>query len=424
MRNVLVIAYYFPPLGLSGVQRTLKFVKYLEQFGWQPTVLTIGNVAYFAKDESLLKELDGLNIEIIRTDSLDPNTVLRKRNKDNVVRLPKERTQKLYRMLTDLFFIPDNKIGWKRHALKAAGTLLEKKKFDVIFATSPPQTAFIIGRKLKEKYKIPLVIDYRDAWVDYPFKWYPTPLHKYLNIRKERKVLRAADSILTASRRVKEFILRRYKFLSYNDVQLLPQGFDPADMVVEERGLLPITEKMRITYSGTFYEDRTPLYFFEALSLVFKNHPKMRGRIEACFVGAFRTEHINLVNKLQLQDSVNILGYLEHKETVKYLLASDVLWVMMQDDLSSPGKIFEYIGTGKKILGCVPEGNIRHLIQEANGISAEPKNVRQIADAIAALYHQYEQKELRGARSEIIDKYNRVHLTGELAKVFTAHLEV
>lgn len=421
MKHVLVIAYYFPPLGLSGVQRTLKFVKYLKQFGWQPTVLTVGNIAYFAKDESLLKELDGLEIEIIRTESLDPNTVLKK---ENIVKLPRERTQKFFRLVTDMFFIPDNKIGWKSHAVKAVDELFEKKKFDAIFATSPPQTAFVIGRKLKAKYKIPLIIDYRDAWVDYPFKWYPTPLHKYLNIRKERKVLRAADSIITASRRVKELILRRYKFLTYHDVQLIPQGFDPADMIVENKNLLPLTEKMRFTYSGTFYEDRTPLYFFEALAQVLKNYPKMRGKIEACFVGAFRTEHINLVNKLNLQDSVNILGYLEHKEAVKYLLASDVLWVMMQDDRSSPGKIFEYIGTGKKILGCVPQGNMSQLIKEANGVCVEPKSIQQIADMIVNLFQQFEKKELRGARTEIVEKYNRVRLTGELAKVLTKHLEV
>ena len=181
---------------------------------------------------------------------------------------------------------------------------------------------------------------------------------------------------------------------------------------------------MRITYSGMFYEDRSPLYFLEAMVQVLKSNPKLRGRIEACFVGAFRTEYINLVNRLQLQDSVNILGYLEHKEAVKYLLASDVLWLIMQDDKSSPGKIFEYIGTGKKILGCVPQGNMQSLILDANGICVGPKDVPRIAEAIVECYHQFERKELRGARKDVIEKYNRVHLTGELAKVLTKHLEV
>ncbi|MEW6061984.1 MAG: glycosyl transferase family 1, partial [Bacteroidota bacterium] len=141
MRNVLVIAYYFPPLGGSGVQRVLKFVKYLPQFGWQPTVLTIGPTAYYAKDESLLKEIESLNIRIIRTSSIDPNTVVHK--KHDVVRMPKEGTRKLLSFISDTFFIPDNKIGWKRKAIKAASEVLKNEKFDVIFATSPPPTDFL-----------------------------------------------------------------------------------------------------------------------------------------------------------------------------------------------------------------------------------------------------------------------------------------
>jgi glycosyltransferase involved in cell wall biosynthesis len=421
MNHVLVIAYYFPPLGLSGVQRTLKFVKYLPQFGWQPTVITVGRTAYYAKDESLLKELEQLNIEVIRTDSFDVNTLM---NKKDIVKMPKERTRKLLSRLSDTFFIPDNKIGWKRHALKAAGEIIAKQKFDAIFSTAPPYTAFLIGKALKEKYNIPLVIDYRDSWVDYLYKFYPTPIHKYLNVRLERKVLRASDSIITASRKVKEHILKRYKFLTYNDIQILSQGFDPEDMKVESKGLLPLIDKMRFTYSGVFYEDRTPAYFLEALALVFKNNPQMRGRIEACFVGAFRSEYIEIVNRLGLQNSVNILGYIDHKEAVKYILASDVLWVMMMDDDSSPGKIFEYIGAKKKILATIPKGYMSAIIEEANGVRVDPQNVQEIANTIVNLYGQYERKALRGPRHEIVDKYNRIKLTSELAKVLTKHLEV
>lgn len=422
MKKVLVIAYYFPPLGLSGVQRTLKFVKYLPKFGWKVTVLTVGNIAYYAKDESLLNELDNENVTIIRTDSFDANKVMRKKN--DIIKMPRESTRKILSMLSDTFFIPDNKIGWKRHALAVASELLKKEKFDVIFATTPPQTALRIGLELKKRFSIPLVVDYRDAWVDYPFKFYPTPLHKYINYRMERTVLRKADAIISASRRVKELILRRYKFMQYNDVQIISHGFDPEDMKVEKKELLPRTEKMRITFAGVFYANRTPQYFLEALSLVYKNHPTIAGRIEACFVGAFRSEHIEIVNKLHLQNSVNILGYLDHKEAVKYLLASDVLWVKMIDDESSPGKIFEYIGAHKKILGCVPKGYMRSVIEEAGGICVDPTNVKQIAEAILQLYNQFQRKELHGARPDVIDKYNRITLTGELAKVFTKFLEV
>ncbi len=422
MKKVLVIAYYFPPLGGSGVQRTLKFVKYLPQFGWQPTVLTVGPMAYYAKDESLLKEIEQLNIQIVRTQSNDPSAVLHK--KKNVVKMPKEGTRRFLNFISDIFFIPDNKIGWKRHALKAASELLAKEKFDVIFSTAPPVTDFLIGVELKKRFNIPLVLDYRDSWLSYPFKYLPTPLHRYIHYRKEKSVAHQSDMIVTTNRRVKEELLTRYKFLSHNDVMILSHGFDPEDVQVENPDLLPHIEKMRITYSGMFYANITPVYFLHALQKVFKENAHLRGRIEACFVGLFRPEHINLINQLGLQHAVNLLGYLEHKEAVKYLLASDVLWMMIQYDWTTPGKIYEYIGTQKKILGCVPKGYMRSTIEEAGGVCVEPTNVNQIAEAIVHLHQQYERKELRGARPDVADKYNRVTLTGELAKIFTKFLEV
>jgi glycosyltransferase involved in cell wall biosynthesis len=418
MRKVLVIAYYFPPLGFSGVQRTLKFVKYLPSFGWSPTVLTVTPTGYFARDPSLLKEIEQPDIKVLRTTSVDPNRLF---EKQQIVKMPPERIRKLLSRISDTFFIPDNKIGWRRSAVRAASELLAKEKFDVIFATAPPQTTFLIGKRLKELFGIPLVLDYRDAWVDYPFKFYPTALHRYLNIRLEKSVLKASDAIVVASRSVKELLVRRYKYLSYNDIKIISQGFDPEDMTPADGGALPRIDKMRITYSGSFYENRTPEYFLEALHLVFKNNPRMRGRIEACFIGVFREEHKHIINRLALQNSVNILGYLEHRECVRYILASDVLWLIMRDDRSSPGKIYEYIGAQKKILGCLHPGFMRSAIEESGGTCVAPDDVRGIADAITTLFEQYERHELRGPRPDVVDKYNRKVLTGELAKTF-AHL--
>jgi glycosyltransferase involved in cell wall biosynthesis len=423
MKKVLIIAYYFPPLGGSGVQRTLKFVKYLPQYGWEPTVLTIGSTAYYAKDESLLKEIEQQNIRVVRTQSSDPNSVLHKNHKE-IVKMPKEGTRKVLTFLSDMVFIPDNKIGWKKHALKAAGELLKNEKFDVIYATAPPVTDFLIGVELKKRFKVPLVIDYRDSWINYPYKYFPTPLHRYIHYRKEKHVVHKSDMIVTTSRHVKEELIQRHKFLNYNDIFILSHGYDPEDLQVDNPGILPRTEKMRFTYSGMFYGTITPVYFLQALAKVFKENPRMRGRIEACFVGLFRPEHINLVNQLGLQNSVNLLGYLEHKEAVKYLLASDVLWLINQDDLMTPGKLYEYIGTGKKILGCVTKGYLCATIEEAGGTCVDPSNVDTIASAITDLFAQFERNELRGARPEVMDKYNRMKLTGELAKIFTKYIEV
>ena len=421
MNKVLVIAYYFPPLGLSGVQRTLKFVKYLRQYGWEPTVLTVSSRGYYAKDDSLMLECDKLGIEIIRTDSLDPNRFFRKQD---IVPMPYERWRKFLSRVSDTFFIPDNKIGWKNIAVKKASELISKNKFDIIFASAPPFSSFLIGKKLRDKFHIPLVLDFRDLWVDYPFKFYPTFLHKKWNMNLELKAIKSADGIVVASRRIKEVLIRRYSFLRYNEVNLISHGFDPEDLQMENKDKISLTNKMRFTYAGTFYENITPEYFLEAAAKVLKEFPKLRGKIEFCFVGILNKDHLQLLKKLELYDSVNICGYLPHKTCMNYLMASDVLWLMMREDLYSPGKIFEYIGTGKKILGCVPVGFMRDVIEEANGVVVDHENVNDIASAIVELYKQYEHKELKGATEDVIAKYNRKELTGELAKTFIKLLNV
>jgi glycosyltransferase involved in cell wall biosynthesis len=414
-RNVLVIAYYFPPLGLSGVQRTLKFVKYLPQFGWQPTVLTVTPTGYYAQDYTLLEEIHPQHVQVERVGSLDPNRLFRKKG---VVKMPSERWRKILTFVSDSFFIPDNKIGWKRKAIKAAYQLFEKKSFDIIFATAPPFTDFLIGMELHKKFKKPLVIDYRDPWLDYPFKYYPTPLHKWRNYVLEKRVLHASSKIITTNRRVKELILKRHKFLEYQDVIILPQGYDPQDFA-DSSILPPRINKMRITHAGVFYADRTPKYFLQALKKIFNDRPELKGKIEACFIGNFHDEHSKLIRAMGLEGDVVTTGYLDHSHCVGYLKASDVLFLMVNNDRQSPGKLYEYLGARKPILACVPDSFIRQTIKEAEaGVIVEPTDVDRIAAAILDFFEQYKSQRLPKPDEAAVVKYDRVELTRELSKIF------
>ncbi|MEK7670603.1 MAG: glycosyltransferase, partial [Bacteroidota bacterium] len=367
-RRVLVVAYYFPPMGLSGVQRTLKFVKYLPQYGWKPTVLTVEPGGYFAHDDSLLKELEGCDVEVVRTKAAGPGKVFAKKG---TVRLPSERWRKFLSRVSDTFFIPDNKIGWKRKAVAKALALHKITPFDMIFATAPPFTDFLIGAEIKSRINKPLVFDYRDPWVEYPHKFYPTPFHKLRSSRLQRHALKASSHVVTTNRRVKELLIKRYGFLSYNDIEIIPQGYDPEDfkgcMVPEAEGVIPKSNKMRITYAGVFWEDRVPTYFLHALHTLFQEQPLLRGRIEALFIGKFRKENTKLVEKLGLNDTVKVVDYLPHRQCVNNLVASDVLWMIVGDEVGSPGKTYEYIGARKPILGCVPDGFLKQTILEAGG---------------------------------------------------------
>ena len=277
-------------MGLSGVQRTAKFVKYLPAFGWHPTVLTVEPTGYFARDESLLEELDQSAVTIVRTPAAGPGRVFAKKE---VVKLPGERTRKLLCRVSDTVFFPDNKIGWKRRAVARALELHGETPFDLIFTTAPPFTDFLIGAEVKEAIGKPLVFDYRDPWVDYPFRFYLTPFHRMRHSYLEKNALRASSHVVTTSRRVKELLINRYPFLSFHDVDIISQGFDPADFpgVPGRPRAARAGGKMKITYAGVFWEDRIPDHFLQALHDLFQERPKLRGRIEAEFVGTFREEN-------------------------------------------------------------------------------------------------------------------------------------
>ncbi|MBI2619656.1 MAG: glycosyltransferase family 4 protein [Ignavibacteriales bacterium] len=421
-RHVLIIAYYFPPMGLSGVQRTLKFAKYLPNFGWKPTVLTVGPTGYYAFDKSLLQEVDDHEIEVVRTTSLDPNRIFKSKGP---VKMPPEWLRKALQYLGDLAFIPDTKIGWKRKALRAGAARLKRRKFDAIVATAPPQTDFLIGLALKKKSKVPLVLEYRDEWLENPYKYFPTPLHRFLHKRLERKVVRGCDRIVVTHRRVKENLVKRYPFLTYHDVTIVSQGFDPKDFdqpVIPKSGP---TDRMRIVHAGTFYGGRNPSVIMHALHNVFKASPHLRGRFELNFAGNMRREDQSLASKLGLQNAVNFLGYLEHRVCVKHLLEADLLWLVLENDFQSPGKLYEYLGARKPVLASVPEGYLRQLIVESQaGVCVEPGDVKGHEEALVELLKQFDQKKLPNPAEHVVEKFNRAALTGVLAKLLETLMDI
>jgi len=423
IRQVLVIAYYFPPMGLSGVQRTLKFVKYFPEYGWQPTVLTVDPFGYPETDESLLEDLQGKEISVVRTMAAGPGRIFGGRGP---VKLPSETRRKLMSRVSDTFFIPDNKIGWRKRAVDKAMQLHRSKPFDLIFATAPPFTDFLIGVDIKARIRKPLVLDYRDPWFDYPFKFYPTPFHKLYTKKLERKVLRASSHILTTNRRVKELILKRYPFLTYHDVDIVPQGFDQDDLdkVMSNGSIFRRSDGvMRLTYAGVFWEDRKPDQFLQALHDLFKESPELRKHIQARFVGTFREHNKELVARLGLTDRVEVLDYLPHHECIRELVASDVLWVIVGDTVGSPGKTYEYIGVGKPILGLVPDGFLKSAIVEAGGRTVPPGDVVAIKNAIREFYAEFQQGTLRTPDPAVVRKYDRRTLTGSVVKIFESLVE-
>jgi glycosyltransferase involved in cell wall biosynthesis len=411
-------------MGMGGVQRTLKFAKYLLEFGWQPYVLTDSHKKYYAFDDVLLQEALAAGVIIERTGKgkVDTHQIITK--------VPKESFRKIRSRIAQLFFIPDSKIRWKKKALRKIDEIWKKYNgFDLVYATAPPYTDFLIGQEVKKKYKIPLVIDYRDAWVDSPvLNYYPTPFHKSSNMNKERRVLKDANVVITTNRRVKELLITRYGNIEYNDIKIFPHGFDQADFDFVKSKKLPLTNKMRVSYSGSFYT-RNPRFYFESIKMLFNKHPELRDKIEFCFIGHFAKEHLKLAKELQIIDYLNATGYVNHIECVKHIVSSDVLFLLISrgenEDAAMPGKIGEYIGSRKNIIACIPEGVTKKILEKYNAIKfVNNEDPSEIAEKVFEYYKLFTANKMPEASEEMVTQYDRKLMTSELSKVFNYLLDV
>jgi glycosyltransferase involved in cell wall biosynthesis len=425
MLKVLVIAYYFPPMGLSGVQRTLKFVKYLKNYNWEPIVLTTSEVGYYAHDQSLKNELDQTNARVIRIGSKEPNSLLAG---FGTMKLPREFIRKSINRLSQIFFIPDNKIAWAKAAYKKCLNLLETEQFDAIFISGPPFSLFDVFSNIKKKYHIPLMLDYRDLWVDNQFSFYLTPFHRILHKKKEYKALKAADKVIVTNRRIKEKLIKDYTFLSFDDVFIIPHGYDPQDLEKVKR-IKKSDNKMLITYAGIFYEFITPKYFLKAFKEILVENPEVGENIRLAFVGLLRKENQKLIRKLKIEPYVTEYGYLDHIQTIQKLLMSDILWMMVGNGKSastvSSGKLYEYFGTRKPVLACLPDGALKLAANEYKAsFVVEPESIDQIKNSVKEIYNLYRKGELPEPNEDFVENFRRDFLTEQLAKQLNNILKI
>jgi hypothetical protein len=254
--------------------------------------------------------------------------------------------------------------------------------------------------------------------------FYLTPMHKRKARKMEYEVVRASSGITTANRRMKELLLENYLFLEWDDVTILPQGFDPDDieqaMPLSNSFVQP--EVFRLTYAGAFYVDRTPKPLFDAVRELVSEIPELDRVLELNFVGVLQKEYHKLIKKLNLDHLVAEQGYVAHLESVAHLLASDVLWMTMSDDVSAPGKLYEYFGTHKPILGLVPKGSRteKQMLEYGNAIIAEPNSVAEIKSAIEKYYRLWKERRLTSnVNEEFVQGFDRSRITKELAMQLT-----
>jgi glycosyltransferase involved in cell wall biosynthesis len=415
-KNVLVISYYYPPMGLSGVQRTLKFVKYLPQNNWEPIVLTSSPESFYAYDETLTEEEPFIGIKVYRTES-------GKEIKKKIKKFPSWLYQKLGRAVLQTVYQPDSKKPWLKKAIKKGEEIIRDNKIDVIFATAPPFTDFLVALALSDKFEIPFVVDYRDVWIDNPFHFFATPFHKIYSNNLEQKILYRAERAIVTTRYTKELLLKRHDFITHKDVDIIHQGYDPDDFSFQD--IHKDKNKFVITHSGVFQDNRTPKYFLKAVSEFFKNVPEAKKVAELRFIGVMRKKHLRYIRRYKLIENTVCTGYLSHKDSIRQLLESDVLWLMLNDNVRSPGKLYEYFAAKKPILACLPDGTMRKQVLESEaGFITGPKDVKTITKKLTELYKLWKNNSLPAPSEEYISQFNRVKLTADLARVLEMALEI
>ena len=439
MKKVLIIAYYFPPSGGSGVQRTLKFVKYLREFGWEPVVLTAGNADYPAYDETLLAEIPQ-GVKIYRSKIIEPYKIYRKMTgkaagvSTDIATLTLEGSQKqkfserVSEWARSVFFVPDARIGWYLFAAALGKKIIKNEKIDMIYSSAPPYTTHLIGLKLHRYSGIPWVADFRDSWIG----WLSTPqwrpkISRAIEMRMEESVLQNADKILTVSAGVREDLQSRHENLRDDRWQLLKNGYDAADFANVKA--THRDERLTITYTGSLYGNRNPEYLVRALESIHAENPHLLQKLLIRFVGRVGESIAKRLKGSPVRFVFEIVPYVTHAESLDYLLSGDISLLIIDDAPANrgilTGKLFEYIGAGKPILALAPEGDAAELIRSHSlGRVVSPKNVAEIKNTILTLGDDFSTGTLKQeGQKERRDKFERRYQTKELANIFNTLLK-
>lgn len=436
VKKVLVIAYLFPPCGAVGVYRTLKFVKYLPEFGWQPVVLTTSNGKFQTYDDGLL-DLVPEGVEVHRCRSFEWfNVGENRRPRPNPKRTLWKRIQGRIHQVWFYLTLPDPNVGWVPNAVRVARRIIRREGIRHVYISGKPFSSFLIGCALKWFTDVRLVVDYRDPWTQNITYYRRSAFHNWLDRKIEQWVVRRADVVIANTRfnNAREFEEfgdggDRSRFITIHN------GFDAEDFAPVERGR---NEKFTITYAGVFYysigsdfkkqagddvmRTYSPLYFFDGLERLFARRPEVKARMRVCFMGQLGQGYDPIIAEKGLGDVIDRLGYVDYDEHIAVLKRSDALLLVLSRGEKSrgwvPSKFFQYLGSGNPILGLVPEGEVKTIIEEARaGVCVEPDDVDAIADAVERLYDAFAEGRTPFERDEAeVGKYERRHLTAMLAR--------
>ena len=420
MKRVLIITYYWPPSGGSGVQRWVKFTKYLPQEGWQPVIYTPENPDLTTMDKTLASEIPP-EAEIVRHKIIEPYSIYRKligqKGKEGEVNPihsgKKSWKQELSLFIRGNFFIPDPRVTWVKPSIRFLKSYLKEHPVDAIVTTGPPHSMHLIGLGVSKATGLPWLADFRDAWTNM-FYYKHLDLTKWADRKQhelEKKVLDNATIVISVSPREQQ----DFQSMTSNKVRLMTNGFDPEDY----RQDFDCDENFNITLTGLFASDGNPKVLWQVLSEKCKDDEMFRKSLRIRLVGKTDQAILESIQAAGLKENLHYLGYQPHEVAVREQRNASFLLLCLRQEpeyaSAVPGKIFEYLASRRPILGIgQTDSMMAKIIQDtSSGVAYDWEDRKSIKSWVDFCWNEFKNDELLDNTSDI-SKYNRRTITKQL----------
>ncbi|ESU28458.1 glycoside hydrolase family protein [Flavobacterium limnosediminis JC2902] len=423
MKKVLIITYYWPPAGGPGVQRWLKFVKYLPDFGIEPIVYIPENPTYPLLDENLSGEVSE-KVTILKKKIIEPYawaSVFSKKSTEKISSgiIPNKKKQSfLQKMLLWVrgnLFIPDARVLWVKPSVKYLKKYIQENGIETIITTGPPHSLHLIGLQLKQQCNVKWIADFRDPWTTIGY-------HKELKLsassekkhkKLESEVMNSADFLLVTSPTTK----KEFEAITSKPIHVITNGYD-----VENISRQPLDEKFTVAHIGSFLSERNPRVLWKALNELIQENDSFQARFELKLIGAVSQEVLDTISEFKLSEYVNNLGYVSHQEALEHQRKSQVLLLIEIDSEATksiiPGKLFEYMVSERPILAIGPkDADFSVILKQTNtGVFALYDEKEKVKEILLNYFNLYLENNLK-VYPVGLQQYSRKNLTKELASL-------
>ena len=421
-KKLLIITYYWPPAGGPGVQRWLKFVKYLPEFNIQPIVYIPENPTYPIIDKGLESEVSDKAI-ILKNKITEPYGFASFFGKNKTKKIssgiiPNQKKQsfleKTLLWVRGNLFIPDARFLWVKPSVKYLKKYIEENNINTIVTSGPPHSLHLIGLQLKKDLNVTWFADFRDPWTTIGYHKalklsnYASRKHKAL----EAAVLNSADTIIVTSKTTKT----EFQALTSKPIEVITNGYD-----VEKIGKQPLDEKFTLAHIGSFLSERNPRILWKALNELVKENKDFKNDFQLKLIGAVSQEVLDAIMEFKLTDFVLNLGYVSHQEAIEHQRKSQVLLLIEinSEETKSiiPGKVFEYMVSERPIIALGPENSdFAEIITSTNtGVFFTYDEKEKLKALLLNYYELYQNNNLK-VHAVGLQQYSRKNLTEQLVK--------